>query len=156
MCVCETTANAGPVPDTPAKLRHVTHTPHTQTCSPANALSDPAMMIAPTSLSASIKRSASVSSAMSAMLSALSALGLLSVTSATRDAGRDAIMFSYFASKADAGDAEDADAVVDMDMDVNVDVVNRVRAINVGLRGEEKKVVVVRVVSWRRKTDMMW
>jgi len=90
------------------------------------------------------------------MLSALSAFGLLSVTSATRDAGRDVIMFSYFASKADAGDAEGADAVVDMDMDVNVDLVNRVGIITVGLCGEEKKTVVARVVSWRRKTDMMW
>jgi len=103
------------------------------------------------SLSASIKRSASVSSATSAMLIALRNLGLLSVTSATRDAGRDVIMFSYF-SKADA---EDRDAVVDMDMDVNVDVVNRVGVIKVGLRGEEKKTVVARAVSWRRKTDMM-
>jgi len=127
-----------------------------RTYSPANALSDPAMTIALISLSVSIKRSASVSSAISAMLSALRALGLLSVTRATRDAGRDVIMFSYFASKTDAGDAEDADAVVDMDMDVNVEVVNRVGAIKVGLRGEEKKAVVARVVSWRRKTDMMW
>ncbi len=34
---------------------------------------------------------------------------------------------SYFASKADVGDVEDADAVVDMGMDVSVDVVNQVR-----------------------------
>ena len=123
--------------------------------SPANAFSDPVMTIAPISLSASIKRRASFSSAISAMLSALSALGLLSVTSATRDAGRDVIMFSYFASK--------ADAVVDigMDMDLNVDVVNwdgvnRDGLVRVGLRGEEKKTVAARATSWRRKTDMMW
>lgn len=112
------------------------------------------MTIAPISLSASIERSASFSSVISAMLSALSALGLLSVTSATRGAGRDVKMFSYFASKADAGEAEDA--VVDVDMNVDVNVVNRVRAVRVGLRGEENKTAVVRAVSWRRKTDMMW
>ena len=33
----------------------------------------------------------------------------------------------YFASKADVGDVEDVDAVVDMGMDVSVDVVNQVR-----------------------------
>jgi hypothetical protein len=64
-------------------------------------------------------------------------------------------MFSYFASKADVGDAEE-DAVVDVDMNVDVDVVNRVRVVKVGLRGEENKTAVVRAVSWRRKTDMMW
>ena len=112
------------------------------------------MTIAPISLSASIERSASFSSVISAMLSALSALGLLSVTSATRGAGRDVKMFSYFASKVDAGEAEDA--VVDVDMNVDVNVVNRVRAVRVGLRGEENKTAVVRAVSWRRKTDMMW
>jgi len=66
-------------------------------------------------------------------------------------------MFSYFASKAEAGDAEDADAVVDVDMDVdlNVDVVNWDGVVRVGLRGEEKKTVVARATSWRRKTDMM-
>ena len=114
------------------------------------------MTIALISLSVSIKRSASVNSSISAMLSALSALGLLSVTSAMRDVGRDVSMFSYFASKADAGDAVDADAVVDMDMDMNVEVMNRVGVIKVGLYGEEKRTVVARVVSWRRKTDMMW
>ncbi len=34
---------------------------------------------------------------------------------------------SYFVSKADVGDVEDADAVVDMGMDMSVDVVNQVR-----------------------------
>lgn len=136
------------------------NTTRKRACSPANAFSDPVMTIAPISLSPSIKRRASFSSATSATLSALSALGLLSVTSATRDAGRDVIMFSYFASKAETGGAaEDADAVVDvdvdmdMDMDLNVDVVNwdgvvnRVGVVRVGLRGEEKKTVVARAES---------
>jgi len=34
---------------------------------------------------------------------------------------------SYFVSKADVEDVEDADAVMDMGMDVSVDVVNQVR-----------------------------
>jgi len=34
---------------------------------------------------------------------------------------------SYFASKADVGDVEDVDAVMDMGMDMSVDVVNQVR-----------------------------
>jgi hypothetical protein len=54
-------------------------------------------------------------------------------------------MFSYFASKTDAGEAEDA--VVDVDMNVDVDVVNRVSVVKVGLRGEENKTAVVRAVS---------
>ena len=99
------------------------------------------MMIVSISLSASTDCGASVSSAISTMLSALSALGLLSVTSATRG---DVVMFSYFIPKADA---EDADAVVDIDVDMNVGVVNRARVIKLTLHGEERKTVVARAVS---------
>lgn len=42
-------------------------------------------------------------------------------------------MLSYFTSKANVGDTEDADAVVDMDMDASVDVLNRVRVVTSGL-----------------------
>jgi len=136
----------------PARLRHTIHTDDTYaTCSPAKAFSDPVMTITPISLSASADCSALVSSAISAMLSALSALGLLSVTSAARG---DVIMFSYFTPKADAGDAEDADAVVDIDVDMNVGTVNRAGVIKLASHGEEKTVVAR--ASWRRKTDMMW
>ena len=107
-------------------------------------------MIVPISLFASIDCSASVGSAISAMLSALGALGLLSVTSTTRG---DVVMFSYFTPKADA---EDAVTVVDIDVDMNVGMVNRARVIKLALHGEERKTVVARAVSRRRKTDVMW
>ena len=53
---------------------------------------------------------------------------------------------SYFASKANVEDVEDADAVMDMGMDVSVDVVNQVRP---GRLGESASFAISEFVSVR-------
>ena len=43
---------------------------------------------------------------------------------------------------------EDADAVMDLDRDMGVDMVSRVRVVKAVLHGEEKKTLAVRAVSF--------